>query len=126
MSIFREHKAKGGFDSCRLPRPRAAMSIVAHTANNAVDVFDAQKINLFSIPGLPRRGRRAGEATRQDLIFSSNRAENTIGIFRIRARSRSDKGGRVGIGTERALAYDHGPQAPAGRQCWRSGDRRLA
>ena len=77
---------------------------MAHTANDAVDVFDTQKY-LFSIPDL-RGVAGALVSDEANLIFSSNRGENTVGIFapgpypevtRIKA----------GVGPN-GLAYDHG------------------
>src|SRR3954466_2655816 len=72
------HKGKGGFDHAAV-HAASGHVYVAHTANDAVDVFDAQNY-LFSIPNL--RGA-AGALVRDqaNLIFSSNRDENTVGIF---------------------------------------------
>jgi DNA-binding beta-propeller fold protein YncE len=77
---------------------------VAHTANDAVDVFDAHK-HLFSVPGLPGVAG-ALVSDEANLIFSSNRAENTIGIFAPGPNPRVTKV-KVGIGPN-GLAYDHG------------------
>ena len=73
-----EHKAKGGFDHAAV-HAASGHVYVAHTANDAVDVFDAQKY-LFSVPDLPGVAG-ALVSDEANLIFSSNRAENTIGIF---------------------------------------------
>jgi DNA-binding beta-propeller fold protein YncE len=73
-----EHKAKGGFDHAAV-HAASGHIYVAHTANDAVDVFDAEKY-LFSIPNLPGvAGALVSDET--GLIFSSNRAANTIGVF---------------------------------------------
>ena len=73
-----EHKGKGGFDHAAV-HAASGHVYVAHTANDAVDVFDAQKY-LFSIPNLPGV---AGALVSDEggLIISSNRAANTIGVF---------------------------------------------
>ncbi len=75
-----EHKAKGGFDHAAV-HAASGHVYVAHTANDAVDVFDpARRQYLFSIPGLPGV---AGALVSDEggLILSSNRAANTIGVF---------------------------------------------
>ena len=66
-----EHTAKGGFDHAAV-HAASGHIYVAHTANDAVDVFDAQKY-LFSIPGLPGVAG-ALVSDEANLIFSSNRA----------------------------------------------------
>src|SRR5471032_1728908 len=73
-----EHKGKGGFDHAAV-HAASGHVYVAHTANDAVDVFDAEKY-LFSMPDLPGVAG-ALVSDEANLIFSSNRAENTIGIF---------------------------------------------
>lgn len=74
------HKAKGGFDHAAV-HAASGHVYVAHTANDAVDVFDpASRRYLFSIPGLPGvAGALVSDEGR--LIFSSNRAADTIGVF---------------------------------------------
>ena len=75
-----EHKAKGGFDHAAV-HAASGHVYVAHTANDAVDVFDpVSRRYLFSIPGLPGV---AGALVSDEggLILSSNRAANTIGVF---------------------------------------------
>jgi DNA-binding beta-propeller fold protein YncE len=75
-----EHKAKGGFDHAAV-HAASGHAYVAHTANDAVDVFDpVSRRYLFSIPGLPGV---AGALVSDEggLILSSNRAANTIGVF---------------------------------------------
>lgn len=97
------HKAKGGFDHAAV-HAASGHIYVAHTANDAVDVFDAEKY-LFSVPDLPGV---AGALVSDDanLIFSSNRAENTVGIFAPGPNPEVTKV-KVGIGPN-GLAYDHG------------------
>src|ERR1700704_2172532 len=78
--VLPEHKAKGGFDHAAV-HAASGHVYVAHTANDAVDVFDpASRQYLFSIPGLPGV---AGALVSDEggLILSSNRAANTIGVF---------------------------------------------
>jgi DNA-binding beta-propeller fold protein YncE len=74
------HTAAGGFDHAAVHGPRGLL-YVAHTANDAVDVIDCVgRTYLRSIPGLPRvAGALVAEA--DDLVFTSNRGENTVGIF---------------------------------------------
>jgi DNA-binding beta-propeller fold protein YncE len=98
-----EHKAKGGFDHAAV-HAASGHVYVAHTANDAVDVFDAQKY-LFSIPGLPGVAG-ALVSDEANLIFSSNRGENTVGIFAPGPDPEVTKV-KVGIGPN-GLAYDHG------------------
>ena len=97
------HKAKGGFDHAAV-HAASGHVYVAHTANDAVDVFDAQKY-LFSIPNLPGVAG-ALVSDEANLIFSSNRAENTVGISSSGPDPEVTKV-KVGIGPN-GLAYDHG------------------
>jgi DNA-binding beta-propeller fold protein YncE len=100
-----EHKGKGGFDHAAV-HAASGHVYVAHTANDAVDVFDPASLKfLFSIPGLPGVAG-ALVSDEAQLIFSSNRAENTIGIFAPEANAAVTKI-KVGIGPN-GLAYDHG------------------
>ena len=101
--ILPEHKGKGGFDH---PAVHAASGhvYVAHTANDTVDVFDRER-HLFSIPNLTGVAG-ALVSDEAQLIFSSNRAENTVGIF---APGLDPKVTKVAVGVRpNGLAYDHG------------------
>lgn len=74
------HVKQGGFDHAAVYTQLNRL-YVAHTANNTVDVIDcAEDRYLHSIPGL---AGVAGALVSEDsnLIFTSNRAENTVGIF---------------------------------------------
>jgi DNA-binding beta-propeller fold protein YncE len=74
------HARKGGFDHAAYRRGDGCM-YVAHTANDAVDVIDcANDRYLHSISGLTGV---AGVLTahERDLVFTSNRAEDTVSIF---------------------------------------------
>src|SRR5260370_36253830 len=96
------NKAKGGFDYAAV-HAASGHVYVAHTANDAIDVFDQEKY-LFSIPDL---SGVAGALVSDEagLIFSSNRAENTVGIFAPGPRPEVTKI-KVGVGPN-GLAYDH-------------------
>jgi DNA-binding beta-propeller fold protein YncE len=74
------HRGKGGFDHAAV-HAASGHVYVAHTANDAVDVFDpVSRRHLFSIPGLPGVAG-ALVSDEGELIFSSNRAADTIGVF---------------------------------------------
>ena len=75
------HKGSGGFDHAAVHAATGHV-YVAHTANDAVDVFDpATSRHLFSVAGL-RGVAGALVSEESQLIISSNRGENTIGIFK--------------------------------------------
>ena len=75
-----EHRGKGGFDHAAV-HAASGHVYVAHTANDAVDVFDpASQKFLFSVPQLPGASGVLISDEAQ-LIIASNRSENTIGIF---------------------------------------------
>jgi DNA-binding beta-propeller fold protein YncE len=100
-----KHAASGGFDHAAV-HAASGQVYVAHTANNAVDVFDpASGRHLFSVPRLPGV---AGVLVSDEaqLIITSNRAENTIAIFRPGPRPEVSKVA-VGVGPN-GLAYDNG------------------
>ena len=74
------HVQAGGFDHAAMHRRRGQL-YVAHTANDAIDVIDCAAdrylhsiTNLTGVAGVLVSDER-------DLIFTSNRGENTIGIF---------------------------------------------
>ena len=74
------HDKPGSFDHAAVHAPRGRL-YVAHTANDALDVIDcATNTYLSSIAGL---GGVAGALVSEehDLVFTSNRAESTVGIF---------------------------------------------
>ena len=98
-----EHKGKGGFDHAAV-HATSGHVYVAHTANDAVDVFDGEK-HLFSIPNLTGVAG-ALVSDEAQLIFSSNRGENTVGIF---TPGPSPELTKVAVGMRpNGLAYDHG------------------
>ena len=93
----------GGFDHAAV-HAASGHVYVAHTANDAVDVFDRQR-HLFSIPNLTGVAG-ALVSDEAQLIFSSNRAENTVGIF---APGPDPEVTKVAVGMRpNGLAYDHG------------------
>ncbi len=91
-----KHTGSGGFDHAAVHSGRGLL-YVAHTANDAVDVIDcATGSYLRSIPKLTAvAGALVSEA--HDLVFTSNRGENTVGIFSIDREDAVDKVA-VGVG----------------------------
>lgn len=98
-----KNRGKGGFDHAAV-HARSGHVYVAHTANDAIDVFDDKK-HLFSIPDLKAvAGTLVSDEA--DLIFSSNRGEDTVGIF---APGPDPTVTRVEVGAApNGLAYDPG------------------
>ena len=98
-----EHRKSGGFDHAAV-HAASGHVYVAHTANDAVDVFDpASRTHLFSIPDL---AAVAGALVSDDsqLVFTSNRGENTIGVF---APGPDPKVTKIAVGLRpNGLAYD--------------------
>jgi len=74
------HHGSGGFDHAAVHAATGHV-YVAHTANSAIDVFDpATKKHLFSVPDLAAVAG-ALVSDESQLVFTSNRGENTIGVF---------------------------------------------
>ena len=99
------HRATGGFDHAAVHGPRRLL-YVAHTANDALDVIDTETGKyLRSVPDLEGvAGALVCEG--QDLVFTSNRGENTVGIF---AAGHEDALTKVTVGVKpNGLAYDPG------------------
>jgi len=74
------HKQAGGFDHAAIHRASSQL-YVAHTSNNSIDVIDCKPDSyLRSIPNLVDV---AGVlvSDERDLIFTSNRGEDSVGIF---------------------------------------------
>jgi len=93
----------GGFDHAAVHHSRALL-YVAHTANDAVDVIDTRAGRfLRSIGGLKGvAGALIDEG--QSLVFTSNRGEDTVGIFELEAESDLVK---VSVGVRpNGLAFD--------------------
>lgn len=75
-----EHIAPGGFDHAAVHDASNTL-YVAHTINNALDVIDCKADQfLYSIPGLTGVAG-ALVSIERDLVFTSIRGENTVGIF---------------------------------------------
>ena len=74
------HRGDGGFDHAAVHGP-AGRVFVAHTANDAIDVIDVEaRKHVASLPGLRAvAGALVDEI--HNLVFTSNRGANTVGIF---------------------------------------------
>jgi DNA-binding beta-propeller fold protein YncE len=97
------HAKPGGFDHAAVHVGRAHV-YVAHTANDALDVIDNRtRTCRRSIAGLTGiAGVLVSEE--RDLVFTSNRGENTVGIF---TPDREDALVKVAAGVRpNGLAYD--------------------
>jgi DNA-binding beta-propeller fold protein YncE len=98
------HVGQGGFDHAAV-HTRLGQCYVAHTSNDAVDVIDlvARKY-VGSLPGLAAvAGALVTEAP--DFVFTSNRGEDTVGIFTPADRAVE----KVAVGVKpNGLAYDPG------------------
>ena len=97
------HAGAGGFDHAAVDS--AGRVYVAHTANDAIDVIDgAARRYVRSIPGL--RAVAGALVSDDDLVFTSNRGENTVGIF---SASEVTPVTKVKVGVRpNGLAYDPG------------------
>ncbi len=99
-----KHHGPGGFDHAAV-HAASGHVYVAHTANDAVDVFDpASGRHLFAVPHL---AGAAGVVVSDEaqLVVVSNRAENTIGFF---APGPDPQVPKVAVGVRpNGLAYDH-------------------
>ena len=97
------HIKQGGFDHAAV-HTQLGRVYIAHTANDTVDVIDCVGDRyLHSIPTLTGvAGVLVSEES--NLIFTSNRAENTVGIF-----APDDENGltKISVGIRpNGLAYD--------------------
>ncbi|HKU99197.1 MAG TPA: YncE family protein [Vineibacter sp.] len=98
-----EHRAKGGFDHAAV-HGASGHVYVAHTANDAVDVFDpATRRHLFSIPDASGVAGVLVSDEAQRIIIS-NRAADTISVF-APGRDPSVRSIKVGM-RPNGLAYD--------------------
>jgi DNA-binding beta-propeller fold protein YncE len=98
-----DHSGQGGFDHAATDRGRALL-YVAHAANDAVDVIDTRSgTYLRSVTGLKGvAGVLVDEPANQ--VFTSNRGENTVGIF---SSDPADPVVKVPVGVRpNGLAYD--------------------
>jgi DNA-binding beta-propeller fold protein YncE len=96
------HAKDGGFDHAAVHEPTGRI-YVAHTANDAVDVIDIEARKLVgSIGGLPAVA--GALVTEPDVVFTSNRGENTVGVFRAVDAPRVE---RIPVGVRpNGLAHD--------------------
>jgi DNA-binding beta-propeller fold protein YncE len=96
------HAKAGGFDHAAVHEPTGRI-YVAHTANDAVDVIDiAAQRYVRSIPDLSAvAGALIAEP---DLVFTSNRGEDSAGVFTTAEVPRVEK---IAVGVRpNGLAYD--------------------
>lgn len=96
------HAQPGGFDHAAVHGGRGLL-YVAHTANDAVDVVDCATLKYLR--SIPRLTRVAGALVSEthDLVFTSNRGEDTVGIFSS-SRDETVTKVKVGVGPN-GLAY---------------------
>jgi YVTN family beta-propeller protein len=114
------HLGEGGFDHASLDRGRGRIYL-AHTANDTLDVIDVKAGSyLRSIPDLKGvAGALVDEE--QDLVFTSNRGEDTVGIF---SPQTEDRVAKIPVGHRpNGLAYDPGRRILL---CANVGDPRAA
>jgi len=99
------HRRPGGFDHAAVHGPRGRL-YVAHTANDAIDVIDCVTHTYGgSLEGLPGVAG-ALVCEEQDLMFTSNRGEDTVGVFVVEEGVEPVK---VKVGSRpNGLAYDPG------------------
>jgi len=88
------HVGSGGFDHAAVYQATGRV-YVAHTANDAIDVIDMPtRKHVGTIGGLTAvAGALVDDAS--GLVFTSNRGEDTVGIFAVSDEQRVDK---VGVG----------------------------
>ncbi len=96
------HTGTGGFDHAAVHAATSRL-YVAHTANDALDVIDgAADRYLHSIPNLTGVAG-ALVSDERTLVFTSNRGENSVGIF---APGAEDALVKIGVGVRpNGLAY---------------------
>jgi DNA-binding beta-propeller fold protein YncE len=99
------HSKPGGFDHAAVHRANRRL-YVAHTANDALDVLDC--VTGRYLHSLPNLAEVAGAlvSDERNLVFTSNRGENTVGIF-----TPDDEAGlvKVPVGVRpNGLAFDPG------------------
>jgi DNA-binding beta-propeller fold protein YncE len=99
------HDKPGGFDHAAVHGRRGRL-YVAHTANDGLDVIDC--VTNTYLNSIPRLEGVAGALVSEehDLVFTSNRAENTVGIF---SPAHEEALVKVKVGLRpNGLAYDAG------------------
>jgi len=99
------HVGSGAFDHAAVYQATGRV-YVAHTANDAIDVIDMPtRKHVGTIGGLTAvAGALVDDAS--GLVFTSNRGEDTVGIFSVSDERRVDK---VGVGRKpNGLSFDPG------------------
>src|SRR5258706_916878 len=97
------HVGAGAFDHAAVHR-RTGLVYVAHTANDAVDVIDGASGRFVESIGDLAAVAGALVSDEHDLVFTSNRGEDTVGLFEAAAPAKVVK---VGVGVRpNVLAYD--------------------
>jgi len=97
------HTGSGGFDHAAV-HARTGRVYVAHTANDAVDVIDGATGRFVDSVGGLAAVAGALVSDEHDLVFTSNRGENTVGLFEVATPANVVK---VGVGVKpNGLAYD--------------------
>src|SRR5215472_16478717 len=97
------HRSNGGFDHADVHSPTDRL-YVAHTANDSLDVIDcAEDSYIESISGLPAvAGALVSE--QRGLVFTTNRGENTVSVFK---PGDERNGFKVGVGVKpNGVAFD--------------------
>lgn len=95
----------GGFDHAAM-HGRRRLLYVAHTANNALDVIDGETSKYLRSVSRLEGVAGALVSEEHDLVFTSNRGENTVGIF---AAGHEEALTKVTVGVKpNGLAYDPG------------------
>jgi DNA-binding beta-propeller fold protein YncE len=100
-----ESLKSGGFDHAAIHCGLGRL-YVAHTANDALDIIDC--VDDRYLHSIPKLAGVAGAlvSEEQDLVFTSNRAENTVGIF---TPDHETGLAKVSVGVRpNGLAYDPG------------------
>lgn len=99
------HRNDEGFDHAAFSVKRSLL-YVAHTANSAVDIIDCEGISyLGSIEGLTGVAG-ALVSDQAGLVFTSNRGEDTVGIFKL---GEAGEVRRIPVGSKpNGLAFDAG------------------
>lgn len=93
----------GGFDHAAVHEPSGRV-YVAHTANDAVDILDIEARKYLGSIGNLTGVAGALVAPGADLLFSSNRGENTVAIVRLDDVASIEK---IAVGVRpNGLAYD--------------------
>jgi hypothetical protein len=97
------HAKPGGFDHAAVHEPSGRV-YVAHTANDAVDILDVEARKYLGSIGSLTGVAGALVAPDPDIVFTSNRGENTVAIVRPDDVASVEK---VAVGVRpNGLAYD--------------------